>query len=221
MLLKLQHTHPWDLSPGEARLLQDQLRGFISLQPLDLRVVETIAGVDASYRDGQARAAVVVLDIKTQEPLEQATAQMTVSFPYVPGLFSFREAPAILDALSRLNTLPDVLLVDGHGLAHPRRFGLASHLGVLLDIPTIGCAKSILVGEMEPLGAESGSTSVLNLAGELLGLAVRTRTGVKPVYVSVGHRVDLVSAVEIVLVCCRGYRGPEPIRAAHRLSLQA
>jgi len=145
---------------------------------------------------------------------------MPATLPYVPGLLSFREAPAILGALSRLNSLPDVLLVDGHGLAHPRRFGLACHLGVLLDMPTIGCAKSILIGEVGPLNGSAGSITILRIEGEELGLAIRTRPGVKPVYVSVGHRADLDSATRILLASCRGYRIPEPIRYAHRLASQ-
>lgn len=221
MSLKLHHTHPWNLSLGEARALQGELQSFVSIQPLALNDVKTIAGVDASFRNGQMRAASAVLNFSSQETFEQAAFHTSVSFPYLPGLLSFREAPAILEALARLNSLPDVLLVDGHGRAHPRRFGLACHLGVLLDIPTIGCAKSNLVGEMDPLERVAGSTSAVRLEGEVLGLAVRTRTGVRPVYISIGHRVDLVSAVEIVLACCRGYRLPEPSRAAHRLSLQA
>jgi len=218
MSLVLSHTHPWDLSLPEARLLQDKLRGKVKVQPLDLGAVKTVAGVDAGYHGGDMRAAVAVLDFKTQELVEQVTFQMPVSFPYVPGLLSFREAPAILGALSRLNPLPDVLIVDGHGLAHPRRFGLACHLGVLLDIPALGCAKSVFVGEVAPLGDTVGNTSQLSLQGELLGFALRTRERVKPVYVSVGHRIDLPSAVQIILSCTRGYRLPEPIRMAHRLA---
>ncbi|HLA98484.1 MAG TPA: endonuclease V, partial [Anaerolineales bacterium] len=162
MPLMLHHAHPWDLSPGEARLLQDRLRDKVILQPLELGEIKTVAGVDAGYRGGQARAAVVVLGFKTQELREQAAVQMLISYPYVPGLLSFREAPAILEALARLSALPDVLIVDGHGLAHPRRFGLACHLGVLLDLPTFGCAKSVLVGRAAPPGGEVGSTSELS-----------------------------------------------------------
>jgi len=166
------------------------------------------------------RAAVVVLGFKTQELTQQAAVQMPISYPYVPGLLSFREAPAILEALARLNDLPDVLIVDGHGRAHPRRFGLACHLGVLLDLPAIGCAKSVLVGRAAPPGGEVGSTSELSLNGELLGLALRTRQRARPVYISVGHRIDLPSATQAVLACGRGYRLPEPLRLAHRLATE-
>jgi len=218
MPLELHHSHPWDLPPVEACLLQDWLRDKVILQPLELGEIKTIAGVDAAYRGGQVRAAVAVLSFKTQELREQAAVQMPVSYPYVPGLLSFREAPAILEALARLNTLPDVLIVDGHGRAHPRRFGLACHLGVLLELPTIGCAKAVFVGQAAPVGEEPGSTSELCLNGELLGLALRTRRHAKPVYISVGHRVDLPSAIQLVLARGRGYRLPEPLRLAHRLA---
>jgi deoxyribonuclease V len=166
-------------------------------------------------------AAVVLLVYPSLEPVEQVTTQFPLSFPYVPGLLSFREAPAILAALEQLGTSPDVLLVDGHGYAHPRRFGLACHLGVWLDIPSIGCAKSILVGEQAPLDETAGSSAEMLDDGEVIGLAVRTRQKVKPVYVSIGHRVDLDSAMRIVLVCRRGYRLPEPARLAHQLATKA
>lgn len=221
MPLVLYHTHPWDLSPAEARLLQDRLRDQVREQPLELGAVKTVAGVDASYRGGVVRAAVVVLSFKTLQFVEQATCQRPVSYPYLPGLLSFREAPAILAALARLKALPDVLIVDGHGLAHPRRFGLACHLGVLLDIAAIGCAKSIFVGEAAPLGDELGSTSDLSLNGELVGLALRTHQRARPVYISVGHRTDLPSALQVVLACGRGYRLPEPVRLAHQLASQS
>ena len=163
-------------------------------------------------------AAAIVLDFSTLEPIEQATAQLPLSFPYIPGLLSFREAPAVLEALGKLSTLPDVLFVDGHGVAHPRRFGMACHLGIMLNIPTIGCGKSILIGEHASLGETTGSTAELMADGECVGLVVRSRQHVKPVYVSVGHRVDLDSARRIVLSCTRGYRLPEPSRLAHQLA---
>jgi deoxyribonuclease V len=152
------------------------------------------------------------------EPLEQAAAEMPLAFPYIPGLLSFREAPAILSALAQLSVLPDVLIVDGHGWAHPRRFGLACHLGVLLDLPTIGCAKSILTGQARALSETAGSTAELLDGSQVIGLALRTRPGVRPVYVSVGHRVDLASAARIIIDCGRGFQLPEPTRQAHRLA---
>jgi deoxyribonuclease V len=141
-----------------------------------------------------------------------------VTFPYVPGLLSFREGPAVLDALDKLKSPPDLLIFDGHGLAHPRRFGLACHLGLLVDIPAIGCAKSRLCGQYEEPGPHRGDTMPLIDKGEVVGAAVRTRAGVKPVFVSIGHRVDLPTSIHYVLACCRGYRLPETTRWAHRLA---
>lgn len=170
------------------------------------------------FRDGVARAAAVRLAYPSLELQEQVFAEEPLRFPYVPGLLSFREAPAILAALARLEHLPDVILVDGQGIAHPRRLGIASHLGVLLDHPTIGVAKSILVGKAGPLDEARGSTAELRAGGEVIGQLVRTRPGVKPVIVSIGHRADLPSAVALVLACGRGYRLPEPVRLADRLA---
>jgi deoxyribonuclease V len=180
-----------------------------------------VAGVDASYYQGMVCAAVAVLDFPHLKPIEQAVVKIPLSFPYIPGLLSFREAPGILAALEQLSQLPDVLIVDGHGQAHPRRFGLACHLGVWLDLPTIGCAKSVLVGELAPLGAKVGSTAQLTLGTEVLGIALRTRNNMKPVYLSIGHRMDLFSAAEIILACTKGYRLPEPSRQAHFLAKSA
>jgi deoxyribonuclease V len=216
--LKIHHEHPWDLSFKEAVELQHKLRDQVLFQPLDTSDLHTVGGIDASYRAGKACAGVAVLNFPALEMVDQATAEMPAPYPYIPGLLSFREAPVVLLALQRLRALPDVLLFDGQGFAHPRRFGIACHVGVLLELPTIGCAKSILTGEHEPLGEIAGSRAALIDASEVIGAAVRTRTRVKPVIVSVGHRVELNSAVEIVLACGRGYRLPEPTRMAHRLA---
>lgn len=216
----------------EARRLQEQLREKVEIAPLSLEHVHRIAGVDAGYRGrwpGESpwmRAAVVEMDFPGLTILTRAVSERLVGFPYIPGLLSFRETPAILAALERLvslpgrepKVLPDVLMVDGHGLAHPRRFGIASHLGVLLDLPVIGCAKSALVGEVDELGEDAGSVAELVFDGEVIGAAVRTRTNVRPVYVSVGHKTDLESAISLVLACCQGRRLPEPIRQAHLLA---
>lgn len=172
---------------------------------------------------GSARgyAAIVVLDLATMETVDQASAVVELPFPYVPGFLSFRELPAILAVWERLRHRPDVLVFDGQGYAHPRRFGIACHGGVTLDVPAIGCAKSVLVGRHGPLGDERGCTSPLVHRGETVGMAVRTRTGVKPLYVSVGHRMDLPTAVELVLRLCTRYREPETTRRAHHLVNQA
>ena len=221
MPLDLKYQHAWEISPQEARQLQEALREQILVEPLLEGQITHVGGVDASYGWESSYAAAVVLDYATQELIEQATAQLPLSFPYIPGLLSFREAPAVLEVLGKLISLPEVLIVDGHGYAHPRRFGLACHQGVLLELPTIGCAKSVLVGEHASLGEMTGSSTELREDGEIIGLAVRTRAKVKPVYVSIGHRVDLDSARRIVLACTRGRRLPEPSRRAHQLAAQA
>lgn len=220
MPLKIHHEHRWDLSPQEAMQLQRDLGEQIRIQALPDEAIKTVGGIDASFGQKEIYAAVVVLNYRTLEPVERGEAQEPINVPYVPGLLSFREAPAVLSALARLKSLPDVLIVDGHGLAHPRRFGLACHLGVLLDLPTIGCAKSILIGEVDDPDASRGSTAEIWAGQEVLGLAVRTRENVRPVYVSIGHRVDLPSAARIVLACARGYRLPEPTRRADSLAKQ-
>ena len=218
MTLILHHKHTWNLTPQEAFQLQERLRTYVKVEPLPDEGLFSVGGADASFSNEQVLAAVVVIDYATGKLVERATAALPITYPYVPGLLSFREAPALLAALGELSRLPDLLMVDGHGLAHPRGFGLACHLGVLLDLPTIGCAKSPLVGEYSHLGETAGSTADLVEMGQVLGMAVRTRSGVKPVFVSVGHRVDLPSAVRFVLACTRGYKLPEPTRQAHILA---
>ena len=175
----------------------------------------TVAGVDIGIRGDTARGAVVVLSWPGLEELESVVAEQPVRFPYVPGLLGFREVPCLLEAFERLKTRPDVALVDGQGLAHPRRFGVACHLGVVLDLPTVGVGKSRLVGEHREPGPRRGARVRLLHEGEVIGAVVRTRDGVKPLYVSIGHRVDLDTAVRLVLRSARRFRLPEPIRAAH------
>lgn len=161
------------------------------------------------------RAAIVILNYPELEIIDMATSEGEINFPYVPGLLSFREMPLILEAWEKLTTIPDLILADGQGIAHPRRLGIASHLGLTLDVPSIGCAKSRLIGEHGPLAAEAGSFSFLTDHDEIIGAAVRTRFSVNPVYVSIGHRIDLESSISWVLNCCRGLRLPEPTRLAH------
>ncbi|MDX1387641.1 MAG: deoxyribonuclease V [Acidobacteriota bacterium] len=204
----------WDL--GEAKTLQRRLRDRVERRDR-LDRVGRIAGADVSYDRGGATlyAAVVVLDAGSLETIETATAIGRARFPYIPGYLSFRESPAVVAAFARLRRRPDLLMVDGHGLAHPRSFGIASHLGVLLDVPTIGVAKSVLVGEAGEPGVERGATAPLVFRGKRAAVVVRTRTGVSPVYVSIGHRVSLRTAVRWVLGAGTGYRIPEPTRRAH------
>jgi deoxyribonuclease V len=177
-----------------------------------------VAGVDIGMDGKLARAAVVVLDYSKLEPVDWAVAEVEITFPYVPGLLTFREGPGILAALEKLTIWPDVLIFDGHGQAHPRRFGLASHMGVLLDRPSVGCAKSRLTGEHEEPGDRVGNWAPLRDRGEVIGAVLRTRAGVRPVFVSVGHRVDLPTAIDLVIGCGGGYRLPETTRYAHRVA---
>lgn len=213
----VRNIHEWQMSPSEAIALQKRLASQVSVQETN-GTFRYIAGVDVStYRwreDGVA--AVVVLSYPELELLEEKTARGRISFPYVPGLLSFREAPLILEAFRQLVFTPDLIIVDGQGLAHPRRFGIAAHLGLILNVPTIGCAKSRLCGTYQEPDFTVGSSTDLLYKDDIIGQVVRTRRGVKPVYVSVGHKIGLYQAVHWVLKCCRGYRLPEPTRLAHQ-----
>ena len=208
----------WNVTPAQAMRIQEQLEpSVVSIDQLGN--VRRVAGVDVHFpRRDLARAGVVGLDAETLRPLEQAVAELEVSFPYVPGLLSFREIPAAAEAIRRLRQPPDLLVCDGHGRAHPRRFGLACHLGVLLDVPTVGAAKNRLLGDHTLLPEERGSRVALRDDGDLVGMVLRTRSGVRPLYVSVGHRVSLETAVEWVLRCTPRYRLPETTRRAHALA---
>jgi deoxyribonuclease V len=217
--MRSRRLHTWDVTPAEAVRLQGTLRrGVVSRDEVP-REVRKVAAMDVSYdrRSPWIYAAVVVLRVPTFEVADQAVVRSRARFPYVPGLLSFREAPAGLQAWARLRTRPDCLLCDGHGYAHPRRFGLACHVGLLVDLPTIGCAKSVLVGDYREPGQRRGSLSDLVHEGEIVGAAVRTREATSPVFVSAGHRVSLATAVATVLSCSPRYRIPEPIRQAHAL----
>ena len=210
--------HSWDVTPEEAVALQEHLRGrVLATDALPLDAIRTVAGIDVSYRD-VGRAAVVVLTLPDLTVVDQTVAERVVDFPYVPGLLSFRELPVVLDALDRLRVQPDVLMCDGYGYAHPRRLGLASHLGVYLDRPTLGCAKSRFIGTYTDPGPQLGDQSPLFDAGETVGMVVRTRAGTKPIYVSLGHRLSLATAVALTLRCSAGYRVPEPTRLADILA---
>ena len=210
-------SHAWDLSPQEAFAQQNELASQVEREPR-LGPVCRVAGVDVSVRDDVSRAAVVVLDFEGMTPLDYAIATRPVTFPYIPGLLAFREGPVVLDVLEQLGTTPDLLIFDGQGLAHPRRLGIASHIGLLVDMPAVGCAKSRLCGRHDEPGQEPGRHAPLLDRGEVVGAVLRTRQGVKPVYVSIGHRVDLETSIKYVLACCRGYRLPETTRWAHRVA---
>jgi deoxyribonuclease V len=216
--------HPWDLSPREAASLQRQLAARV-VRDGDLadRDVRLIAGSDVAFDkpNGRAVGAVIVLSWPSLEVVEQVTVEAAVRFPYVPGLLSFRETPVLLPAFERLAHAPDLLIVDGHGYAHPRRFGFASHLGLLLDLPTIGVAKSRLIGEAGIVAGPRGSRADLTDGGEVVGSMVRTRPGVRPVYVSVGHRISLAAAERWAVACATKYRVPEPTRLADRAAADA
>lgn len=206
-------THRWDLSESEAQNLQAELAKQVVTRNC-LRDVQTVAGVDVAYdkHSNKLVAAVVVLDAHSLAIVDSATAEDIERFPYIPGLFSFRELPPIAMALKQLTTTPDLIVCDGQGIAHPRRFGLACHLGVLFDVPTIGCGKTRLVGEADEPGNNRGDFSPLIDRGEVIGRLLRTQTGIKPVYVSVGHKVSLPTASEWVLRLATQYRLPETTR---------
>jgi deoxyribonuclease V len=210
-------AHAWDLPPQEALSLQKQLAAKV-VQKNRLKNVTTVAGIDVGLQNDMAQAAVAVLTFPDLTLKDVAVARRRLSFPYIPGLLSFREGPVILDAIAKLAAQPDLFIFDGQGIAHPRRLGIASHIGLLMDLPSIGCAKSRLCGQHREPGLERGNHVPLIDSQEVIGAVVRTRTGVKPVYVSVGHGVDLVTGIEYVLACCRGYRLPETTRQAHRLA---
>jgi deoxyribonuclease V len=201
---------------AEARRLQSELASRVQTgPPLDLDRVRFVAGADVSTGDEMAYATVAVLRFPELEVVEVRGAGAPLSFPYVPGLLAFREIPSVAEALSRIETPVDAVIFDAQGLAHPRRLGLASHLGLFLDVPSVGCAKSRLTGRFEEPDRKKGSATDLVDRGEVVGRVVRTRDGVSPVFVSVGNRIDLQSAVDLVLACCTRYRLPEPTRQAH------
>ncbi len=211
-----RRLHRWDVTPRRAASIQERLRERLVLRAGPRRPL-TVAGADVSYDRGgdTLYAAVVTLALPALEVVEAVTATGRARFPYVPGFLSFREAPIVLRAFGRLRARPDLLLCDGQGIAHPRGFGLASHLGVLLDLPTIGCAKSRLVGEHEEPEARAGSAAPLTYRGRRVGTVLRTRDAVSPIFVSPGHRIGLKAAVHWTLACCGGHRVPEPTRRAH------
>jgi len=214
--VKVYQLHSWQISIAQATQIQRKLASQVSKKS-EITAPRFIAGVDISAPDptGVAHAAVIVLSYPALEVVEIGVSEDKLTLPYIPGFLSFREAPLILAACQKLSASPDIILVDGQGIAHPRRFGLASHLGLLLDTPTIGCAKSRLCGSHKPLATEAGAYTELIDGDEVIGVALRTKAGVNPIYVSIGHKIDLPAAIHWVMECCHGYRLPEPSRLAH------
>lgn len=215
--MRIKTLHKWKLSYAEARATQERLRTRVDLRPFSVRRMRFVAGADIAVSKKLDRliAAVVVLSFPSLDIAETRTAVSKFSFPYVPGFLSFREIPALIKCLRRVQTPFDVMLCDGQGIAHPRGLGLASHVGLLIDKPTIGCAKSRLVGEFTEMGGNRGDYSPLLFEGRRVGTVVRTRDGVKPVFVSPGHLIDVPSSRRVALATLTRYRLPEPTRRAH------
>ena len=218
--MKIIPLHKWNLSTNEAVQLQKQLAYEVIAQDEFDTPVKTVAGIDLGYdaKNDRSRAVCVVLSFPELELLEHSEAILPIQFPYVPGLLSFRETPVAVKALEKLKITPDIILCDGQGLAHPRRFGIACHIGLITNVPTVGVAKSLLVGKFENLGEKRGDTAALIHRGEQVGAALRTKDKVQPVYVSVGNRIGLATATGLVLQCAPKYRLPETTRLADKLA---
>jgi len=212
----IQHKHDWNVGPQEAIDLQKTLAAeVISDQPIDIASVKLVAGVDVSVKDNVSQAAVVILRYPELEVIETVLAKRPTPFPYVPGLLTYREGPVLEEAFQNLKHEPDVFIFDGMGIMHPRRIGIASHMGVWLQKPTIGCGKTYFLGTYDEPANERGAWSLVHHKGDVIGAVLRTRQGVKPVYISPGHLADLPTALDLVMSCTPKYRLPEPIRQAH------
>ncbi|MEA5552272.1 deoxyribonuclease V [Anabaena cylindrica UHCC 0172] len=218
--MKIQQIHSWPSTVEEAITIQETLRNQVITIDVLKEPIKYIAGVDMGFlEDGKiSRAAVAVLSFPDLQVVETSLAYRPTVFPYIPGFLSFREIPALLDALEKIQTIPDIILCDGQGIAHPRRFGIACHLGLIVDIPTIGVAKSLFIGKYEELPEPRGSWQPLIHKKETIGAVLRTRTGVKPLYISSGHRISLPTAIDYVLRCTPKYRLPETTRIADKLA---
>ncbi|MBD2596793.1 deoxyribonuclease V [Nostoc spongiaeforme FACHB-130] len=218
--MKIYQLHAWPQTPEEAITIQESLREQVITEDQLPETISYVAGVDMGFaEEGKvSRAAVAVLSFPDLKVVETALAHRPTSFPYIPGFLSFREIPAVLDALAKIQTVPDIILCDGQGIAHPRRFGIASHLGVILDMPTIGVAKSLFIGKHQELPEARGSWQPLIHKGETIGAVLRTRVGVKPLYISSGHKISLTTAIDYVLRCTPKYRLPETTRVADKLA---
>lgn len=214
--MHVYYRHPWDVTTKQAIELQNHLAPEVIYdRTVEYSDVKYIAGVDVSVKNNISQAAIVVMKFPKLSIVETVTAQRPTDFPYVPGLLSFREGAVLVDGLKKLETEPDVFIFDGMGRIHPRRIGIASHMGLWLNKPTIGCGKSHLLGKYRPPSGEKGAYSYLSDKGETLGVVLRTRMKVKPVYISPGHLINLDSSIRLVMACTGKYRLPEPIRAAH------
>ena len=218
--MKILSSHPWEVTPKVAKEIQNKLRRKFVKKKIDLRAVRNIAGVDAAYSKLENRlyAAATLFSYPNLTKKEACTAAMPINFPYIPGLLTFREGPAILEALGQLNEEPDVIMFDGQGYAHPRHLGIATHIGILINKPTIGVAKSPLTGEFKTPRTKRGNQSKLIESNKQIGIVLRTKDNVAPLFISVGYQLNLPQSVELVLSCCIGYRLPEPIRQAHLLA---
>ena len=220
--MKINQRHDWTLNIEEAIAVQEKLQTEVITENKIAAPIKYVAGVDVGFESDGAisRAVVAVLNFPDLQVQETSIVHRPTSFPYIPGFLSFRETPAILEALEQIQIVPDIILCDGQGIAHPRRFGVACHLGVIVDIPTIGVAKSRLVGKYETVPETRGSWKPMIHKNETIGAVLRTRTGVKPLYISIGHRISLNTAIDYVLQCAPKYRLPETTRIADRLSKQ-
>jgi deoxyribonuclease V len=215
--MQFARRHDWNVTPAQAINIQNELAAdVVADRPLDLAAIRTVAGIDVSVRNDVSHAAIVVMSFPNFEPVEIAHARRPTTFPYVPGLLSFREGAVLEEAFGRLRTVPDVLIFDGNGIMHPRRIGIASHIGVLLDRPAIGSAKSRLCGQHAEVPDERGAWQPLIHRRQVIGAALRTRARCNPVFVSPGHLADLETSIALVMACAPKYRLPEPIRRAHR-----
>ena len=217
--MKRTLNHLWPATVEEAEVIQEKLRSTV-IREDRIGTVKYVAGVDVGFRENYtiSLAAVAILDFSTLKVVEKAISSRATTFPYIPGFLSFREVPVILDALEKLTITPDLILCDGQGIAHPKRFGLASHLGVLIDRPTIGVAKSLFIGKHQELAQKKGSWQPLVDREEIVGAVLRSRSNVKPIYISIGHRISLASAIEYTMACTTKYRLPETTRVSDRLS---
>ena len=214
LILKYLNLHSWEVSPQEAIKIQKDLKSNMSLKK-SFSKIDKIAGADVSYYQNKMIAGVIIFEFPNLKVIEKQFFISPINLPYIPGLLTFREGPSLLAAFKKIKNEPDIILFDGQGIAHPRRMGIATHLGLFLDKPTIGCAKSRLSGEYIPVGEEKGDYALLKEGEEILGAVLRTRRKVKPIFISPGHKIDLSNSIEIILKCIVKYRLPVPVREAH------